>query len=192
MKNICFFLFIPVLFIFLSTVSFTETRADDEILDATRHLERYSKVNDEPHYMPPPMAVACAPASPVGSNNQPDPHQSKYLNVYVNEKGFSEMTGKKKPSFPVGTMIIKEKMTKQGDASKSTFSPAEFFTIMIKREKGYNPACGDWEFASVEAKTAKVTRGKIASCMSCHVNYKETDLVYRSNYLGEKYAKSLQ
>jgi hypothetical protein len=49
---------------------------------------------------------------------------------------------------------------------------------MIKREKGYNPECGDWEFFTLTADATKMTaRGRLQSCMDCHVEYSESDFV---------------
>ena len=174
--------------IFMSAFS-ADNRAptDSDILKATKHLENFEKVNYEPKYIAPVPASLCAPMTPSSSQGD-DPHDGKFINVYVNDKGFAEMTTKKKPAFPEGTMILKEKMA--GDSAKK-YGAAELFTVMIKREKGYNPACGDWEFASVDVKTSKIERGKTESCMGCHKNYKTTDFIKR-DYLSLKYMKSLK
>lgn len=79
----------------------------------------------------------------------------------------------KLPSFPVGTVLVKEKF----DNPKGTGTP-ELLTVMVKREKGYNPACYDWEFLVLNGKAERVLeRGKLARCQSCHAEklYKRTD-----------------
>jgi hypothetical protein len=66
----------------------------------------------------------------------------------------------------------------------------EFYTGMRKREKGYNPTYGDWEFFTLDKTGTKVNAGgKIDSCMDCHANRKETDLVSRK-YLKDANPKA--
>ncbi|WP_394796455.1 hypothetical protein [Armatimonas sp.] len=75
--------------------------------------------------------------------------------------------------FPVGTVLVKEKF----DNPKGSGTP-ELLTAMVKREKGYNPACYDWEFLVLDGKAERVLeRGKLARCQSCHSDkpYKRTD-----------------
>ena len=86
------------------------------------------------------------------------------------------MSGKGK--YPKGTIILKQKFT--DEAAKNT----EFYTGMRKRQAGYNPEAGDWEFFTLNRSGHTVTaRGKIESCMDCHTKYKATDFVSR-RYLG--------
>ena len=80
--------------------------------------------------------------------------------------------------FPRGTIILKEKF------SDSKAQNTELFTGMLKREAGYHPRCGDWEFFTLSADASKVTsRGKLASCINCHIEYRERDFVTK-NYVG--------
>ena len=164
---------------------------DSDILNATKHLEKFEKMNYEPKYIAPVQAAACAPANASASSSGVDPHTGRYINVYVNDKGFAEMSTKKKPVFPEGTMILKEKIGHAGETEINKYGQPELFTVMIKREKGFNAECGDWEFATVEVKTSKIERGKTPSCMGCHKNYKGTDFVKR-DYLSLKYVKQLK
>ena len=101
-----------------------------------------------------------------------DPHYKRYAQVYINPVG-QRAIGAKLPPFPVGTVLVKEKF----DNPKGTGTP-ELLTAMVKREKGYNPACYDWEFLVLDGKAERVLeRGKLARCQSCHVltQYKKTD-----------------
>lgn len=80
--------------------------------------------------------------------------------------------------FPRGTIIVKEKF------SDAEGKHTELFTGVVKREKGYNPDCGDWEFFGLRADGKKIAeRGKLQSCMDCHVEYKERDFVTK-NYVS--------
>ena len=54
---------------------------------------------------------------------------------------------------------------------------------MIKREPGYDPENGDWEYAYEkrwpEAERS-VVRGKLGSCIECHKGARITDYLFRS------------
>lgn len=108
----------------------------------------------------------------VNAVKEKDPHFFKYAQVYVNPVG-QKVLGAKEPRFPVGTVLVKEKF----DNPKGIGTP-ELLTAMVKREKGYNPACYDWEFLVLDGKAERVLeRGKLARCQSCHVKeeYRRTD-----------------
>lgn len=132
-----------------------------------------------------------------------NPHFPKYAQVYVNAKGqataeqyhkkvalFQKVSVKTRVDeskvamdlldkqywgtpavFPVGTVLTKEKFGNP----QGTGTP-ELLTVMVKREKGYNPACFDWEFLVVEGSGKKVQeRGKLERCQGCHTKYTRTD-----------------
>src|SRR5262249_14280583 len=93
------------------------------------------KVNPEPQLMDLRTRLLCArPSSPTGVdvNGPTNPHHEKYITVYVNDVGKNAMMEQVKPQFPVGSVIVKEKLP-----DKSSQSP-ELLTVMIKKEKGFN------------------------------------------------------
>jgi hypothetical protein len=76
------------------------------------------------------------------------------------------------PVFPVGSIIVKEKLL-QADSPQP-----EALGMMIKREEGFNPAGGDWEYVYWTADS--VTQGEaLAHCQECHLGQTETDSVFR-------------
>ncbi|WP_395144569.1 hypothetical protein [Armatimonas sp.] len=98
-----------------------------------------------------------------------------YWKRYGNQTSWMELPpfSKRLLSFPIGTVLVKEKF----DNPQGKGIP-ELLTVMVKREKGYNPACYDWEFLVLEGKAERVLeRGKLARCQSCHGGkaYKATD-----------------
>lgn len=129
-----------------------------------------------------PMTAVATP----GSDIEASPHKDHFLKVYVNSVGVGEMLHKKKPKFPVGTVIVKEKLaTPDGTAP-------ELLTVMIKREKGYNSKLGNWEFMTVSGDGTEITaRGKLESCQNCHADYPKNDFVTRV-YLDESFKKGLR
>ena len=107
------------------------------------------------------------------------PHGMHWIDVFVPPGGTNAMTTGK-GTYPEGTMILKQKYLDE----KAT--ETELFTGMLKREQGYNPDAGDWEFFMLNASGTMVTaRGKIESCVECHQKYAATDFVAR-DYLKDR------
>jgi hypothetical protein len=106
------------------------------------------------------------------------PHHDHWIDVYVTRSGYSVMksgTG----VYPKGTMILKQKYT--DPEGKKT----DLFTGMRKREKGYNPETGDWEFFVLNStRTSATALGRIESCIDCHASFKSNDFVSRDYLAG--------
>ncbi len=129
-----------------------------------------------------PMFCAVAPAmsaadmrvflktNSVGQKLQ-NPHDEKYAHVFVSTNGVAAMKSNN-AVFPIGSIIIKEKL------SDAEGTQTELFTGMVKREKNYNPQCGDWEFFTVSGDASRIaSRGKLQNCIDCHVEYSDSDYV---------------
>jgi Cytochrome P460 len=149
-----------------------------KILDATGEIAGYkswTKVNKEPELVESRLAILCArPSQAQIEADAKNPHNDKYINVYVNDIGKDEMLTKKYPKFPVGTVIVKEKL------SDSESKMPELLTVMIKREKDYNPKIGDWEFLTFNGEGTETTaRGQLENCQTCHLVEKSTDYISR-------------
>ncbi len=141
----------------------------------------WTRVNPEPELLHAPSAILCGRALAP-----PDPHLDKYITVYVNGPGKNAMMKEKHPRFPQGSVLVKEKLS-----HKESTSP-ELLTVMVKREAGYNPENGDWEYLSVDGTGKEVhERGRLEKCQSCHIMQKATDYVSRS-YLPREVRKKLK
>ena len=148
----------------------------------------WQKVNHDPELMDPGTRALCAPISPIGAAvlSPPNPHQDKYITVYVNDTGKNAMMEQAKPKFPAGSVIVKEKLP-----DKSSQSP-ELLTVMIKKEKGFNPQSGDWEYMVVDGKGESISaRGKLQNCQGCHLGNPNTDYIFRT-YLPAEVANKLK
>ena len=142
---------------------------------------KWTRVNPEPEHVPAPNAAACAMLQAASS-----PHGDKYITVYVNDIGRHAMMEEKTPHFPLGSVIVKEKLT-----TLNSTTP-ELLTVMVKREHGYNPESGDWEYVVMDGAAQTVqARGKLENCQVCHGMVKSTDYVSRS-YLPDEVAKQLK
>ncbi|HEY0079960.1 MAG TPA: cytochrome P460 family protein [Pyrinomonadaceae bacterium] len=148
------------------------SRADEEIF---AHRS-WTRVNSQRFRMQMITAVLCRMPTPLDKALEDGgPHRDKFVTVYVNNKGKDAMMSQPRPKFPVGSLIVKEKFpTAEGG------SP-ELMTAMLKREAGYNPESGDWEYLVLNGEGTKIeARGKLAECMSCHAIVDKQDFVFRS------------
>ena len=55
------------------------------------------------------------------------------------------------------------------------------YAAMIKREAGYDPAHGDWEYVYGEyGDGGRVQRGRLQSCIACHSKAAAQDYLFRT------------
>lgn len=134
------------------------------------------KVNRTPEVMQARTALLCAaPAALNPVYSSANPHHEKYITVYVNDVGRTAMMEQAKPSFPEGSVIVKEKLPE-----KSSQTP-ELLTVMIKRAKGFNNESGDWEYMVTDGSGTKVeAQGKLENCQGCHLANRGKDYVFRT------------
>lgn len=115
---------------------------------------------------------------------QEEAHPGSFISygvVYVNELAREAMMGAREPRFPVGSIIVREKL------STPESTEPQLLSIMIKREKGYDRAGGDWEFIVADNPEGKLRRlEKKINCLSCHGAQSGNDYVFRT-YLPEKF-----
>lgn len=98
--------------------------------------------------------------------------------VYANDLAKAEFE-KKKPDFPVGSIIVREKNTEINSETP------EIFIVMAKRKKGFSKKTDDWEFLNFNGADLKLqTRETKSDCSKCHLQAKKTDWVFR-NYLKQ-------
>jgi hypothetical protein len=77
--------------------------------------------------------------------------------------------------FPPGAVVLKQKF-EDSSARKTVL-----YTGMLKREAGYNPDCGDWEFFTLSGDRRSITaRGRLETCMACHRDYAHSDYVTKA------------
>jgi hypothetical protein len=92
--------------------------------------------------------------------------------VFVNEPAF-EIISTKSVFFPEGSILVREKPPKSGAG------PPDVLSVMIKRERGFNPNGGDWQFLLINGAGTKVKLAqKKGECLDCHKSQAQTDFVY--------------
>lgn len=138
----------------------------------------WTRVNPEPAVFHSRIAIQCYMPTPEQSRlEKQNPHRDKFVTVYVNDAGRRAMLEELHPRFPEGTLIVKEKLSARDS------SEPELLTAMYKREAGYDPKGGDWEYLVLDGRGRDVrAHGKLESCRACHQTYPDTDFVSR-NYL---------
>lgn len=114
---------------------------------------------------------------PPREKTRTNPHEKgnqTFARVFANERALPEMT-KDAPEFPAGSIIVREKLLRENDPTP------EVVTVMIKREKGFSPKSGDWEFFVLEGALGKVEKRETAgSCAKCHTQAGKTDWVFKT------------
>jgi hypothetical protein len=129
-----------------------------------------ASVTARPVYMESAASALCADLSSV--NAIAAPHEGRYIKVYISPESKQTLL-EGKGVYPVGTLLVKEK------CADAEFRKTELFTVMLKREAGYNSAAGDWEFLVLDRDARLTANGKIDSCMECHQRFQRTDYVSR-------------
>jgi hypothetical protein len=149
---------------------------------------RWTRVNPEPAVFHSKIATQCSvpPPERLKLEREQNPHRDKYVTVYVNDAGRRAMLEEKGPRFPAGSLVVKEKLPAR-DAAEP-----ELLTAMLKREAGYDPGGGDWEYFVLDGQAREVrARGRLETCRACHQLYPDTDFVAR-NYLPRDLYRKLK
>lgn len=158
---------------------------------AVSNYRNWTLANAEPHYVDARPAAACAPANFENSKSaapsrSENPHAGKWIRVFVNEVGRVPLLEQKVPVFPVGSVIVKEKLPQ-----KDSENP-ELLTVMIKRAAGFDAKNGDWEYYALNGTaTQTYSSGKLANCQACHIPQKENGYVFR-HYLPADVREALK
>lgn len=98
------------------------------------------------------------------------PHANSAVTIYMNELAKAAWRGKAR-SYPVGSVIVKEKET-------PTYL-AVGVGGMVKRAPGFDPGHGDWEYFYFN-DPKELEAGRIESCVACHASPKARDHVFGS------------
>lgn len=136
----------------------------------------WTKVNPKPLQMPIPLVMLCRGLTPDEQEQlDNDPHHKYYFTVYVNGKGRKAMRGPTATLFPVGTAIIKEKLTSDKDGKLL------MMTAMLKRRQSNPPNISDWEFSVLDPTgKATVSGDGTKHCVGCHTGQIDRDFTYRT------------
>ncbi len=170
------------------------TRASEQGGTAEEVARDYAKltlVTPEAVFVNPELAMLCKGASQEHverARRTQGPHAHTQIRVFMSAGAAATFKLRQKdetlaeaPVYPVGSIVVKEKkgafyFVGRGEERSKTHDGVGG---MIKREKGYDPEHGDWEYFYFE-DPAKVESGRIASCVACHAGAATTDYVFGS------------
>lgn len=99
------------------------------------------------------------------------PHALHYVNYYRSKSAILPDRG----TWPVGSVLVKEKFSTGGPMKGPDFTSPNGVAGMIKRRAGFAPTSGDWEF--FWAKDGSLVKHDNASCIACHSGAKR-DFVF--------------
>jgi hypothetical protein len=105
------------------------------------------------------------------------PHADGLIKVFMNEQA-AEAFGEEKRSYAVGSVVVKQKLSAGGSVTGDS-EPLHQTGIggMIKRDPGYDPQHGDWEYFYTDDETP-LQSGRIGNCVDCHENASDRDYVF--------------
>jgi hypothetical protein len=130
----------------------------------------WKTINAEPIDVSAKLSGLCRPA---GAAVLSGPHAYGFINIYVNALGREDYLSNQAPTFAEGTVIVKEKLTAKDDKGPHELG------IMIKRESGYAPESGDWQYVFVDSKGNVTEKQRKLDCARCHQIQADSDYVYR-------------
>lgn len=145
---------------------------------AVRDYRSWTLVTAQPVDMAPAIAMSCVGPGPI-TRDPKNPHTSAVFQVWVNQKGKSAMLAKTPKPFPVGSIIVKEKFERSSARFDEKTVP-DLLTVMIKREKGFDPDNGDWQYATTKSARQQLNFERLGYCADCHRHQKTTDYVFRA------------
>ena len=124
----------------------------------------------EPIRVPPGLFNLCGnPPEQI----QRGPHFAPAIKVYANPVAAESLRIGKASRLPTGSALVKEKWL---DPEKQ---PPTQYAAMVKRESGYDPDHGDWEYVfTLTQPRRSVERGRIATCIECHKSAAAHDYVF--------------
>ena len=131
----------------------------------------FTRLTKEPHMVAPLTATLCTIPSPdliEAEKKLTGPHHMASVHLYANAQAQAAVT-KGVKSFATGSVIVKEKIARDGSASA--------VGGMIKRSKGYDAQNSDWEYFYA-AKTGEFSTGRLQNCIDCHRQTKTNDYVF--------------
>jgi len=145
-------------------------------------------VTPEAVFVNPELAMLCRGASQADverARKMQGPHAHTRIRVFMSTgaaEAFKLRQKDEPPSaaaYPVGSIVVKEKKGESYFVGRGTERSKTDDGVggMIKRERGYDPEHGDWEYFYFE-DPAKVESGRIVSCVACHAGAAATDYVF--------------
>ena len=156
----------------LFALGFTHAAPTDaELLSIVKDRTKLERLTPKSKNISERFAGLCAIDSLLAKKAmEASPHGLASIHIFANTTAalpYFDPWGK----FPEGSLLLKEKLV-------TAENKTEGFTGMLKREAGYFPEGGDWEYFTVDGGVTKLPeRGKLQSCAQCHSSYAQGDFI---------------
>ena len=162
-------------FLMASCQSGTAPPSQPDLLEHSPY-SAWPSVTEQPVQVGADVWVLCRGPTPeeAAKYKLHGPHASYSIIVRVNPEAIALF--RDGSELPTGSVVVKEKYV--GIPPSATLPG---YAVMTKREAGYFPEGGDWEYEFVAlVPERKETRGRLANCAACHASAKEHDFLFRS------------
>lgn len=152
------------------------------LIPGVQQFRKWHLVNAEPYFIPSSLSFLCAAPPPgemrirIAAEKKANPHVATYIRVYVNKVGEKAFLNREETRFPVGTVIVKEKLPAP-DAKT-----AELLTVMIKRKPGFDAKNGDWDYFVLSGDAGKRIPSATKHCQECHQRVQKYGYLYRTYF----------
>lgn len=156
-----------------AAIALTVVAADLAVTEqtASTFYRDFTRLTKRPHRVAPLTATLCTiPSRAVVEREKQMTglHYWASVHVYASPAAMPAVTNGLR-AFPVGSVIVKEKLTDDGKVSG--------VGGMIKRIAGYDASNGDWEYFYY-GRPGEFSSGRLPSCVECHRAAKTNDYVY--------------
>jgi len=141
--------------------------AGPTLQEAMQQYKTWTKRQAEPRAISAEIFALCRAPSAAETAFVDSVHgKSLALLDWLNEPAVRGFTAGGKPAFPVGAAIVKQKLVGTGaDARVAALG------LMVKRQAGFDPAHGDWEFGYWEEAPGLASGAAVANaCGGCHAS----------------------
>lgn len=136
----------------------------------------WTQRTDEPQAITAEIFSLCRLPSPAEQSFVDSQHGKDMLLLldWLNEPAAHGFAAGGRPAFPVGSAVVKQKLRRPAGGLPEVAA----LGLMIKRDRGFDAAHGDWEYGYWEPSTG-LGSGKAAqaSCGGCHAQ-STTDHVF--------------
>ena len=151
------------------------------IADLATDYRQLQLVTPEPIQVNPEFALLCVGASQAhvdAARKTHGPHAHTSIRIYMDASAAKAFEAGSTP-YPVGAVIVKEKLLLSYRTGPGQSTPGDRSGVggMVKRDAGFDPEHGDWEYFYFE-DPKQVESGAIASCVDCHASAKAKDHVF--------------
>ena len=165
--------FAAIAIVLLSSNYLLAQATDQDLLAFTQGRASQPRITQVPTWIDHYVAELCR-APTIAPRDSASPHWQQAVHVYSDSNSVAPMWDPYM-KFEAGSILLKEKFAPDHP------DQIELFTGMLKREPGFAPEVGDWEFFTIDGEATQVTsRGKLTSCIDSHRDYADSDFVTKS------------